>query len=544
MQFDDIVIGGGSAGCVLAARLSEDPRRRVCLVEAGDDDRSWLFRVPLGAVAMVPRKLHNWAFDTVPQPGLGGRRGYQPRGKVLGGSSSINAMIYARGHRSDYDDWAALGNAGWSFDEVLPYFKRAENNERGADRWHGSGGPLNVADLRSEFSQAPQAFVRAAMQAGERENRDFNGEDQEGAGPYQVTQKNGRRWSAARAYLGPAAGRGNLTILTGAQALGLRMSGRRCTGVDVLHRGSRLELSASREVVLAAGAFGSPQLLMLSGIGPAQELARHGINPVHLLPGVGSGLRDHVDYTVAWDSDRRDVFGQSPGFVWSLLRGIGRFRREGRGVLTTNFAEAGAFLKTAPGLDRPDVQLHFVVAVVEDHARKLHGAHGFSCHACVLRPHSSGSVRLASTDPLAAPLIDPGFLGDDRDVATLLAGTRRMIEILGQPALAPWCSRSLRNEASLSDEALVALIRQRADTIYHPTSTCRMGVDEEAVVDPELRVRGLENLRVADASVMPTLIGGNTNAPTIMIAEKAADLIRGLPALRPERSAQPALVDG
>ncbi len=524
MDFDYIVVGGGSGGCAVASRLSEDPAVSVCLLEAGPADTSGFVHVPFGTVAMLPTSFNNWAYKTEPQPGLDGRRGYQPRGKVLGGSGSINAMIYIRGHHSDYEDWAAHA-PGWGWQEVLPYFLRSEHNERGADEWHGSGGPLNVADVRSGIGITP-AFLDAGVQAGHVLNPDFNGPSQEGVGMYQVTQKNGRRWSPARAYLSLADGRSNLTVLTSTRALRLRLDGKTCTGVDVLVRGKQETLKAKREVVLAGGAFASPQLLLLSGIGPAGELARHGIPLRHELPGVGANLQDHIDYVADWTSPHPQTVGLSPGGAIDLIKGIGPFRREGRGILTTNFAEAGGFLKTNTALSRPDIQLHFVVGIVDDHARKPHITRGYSCHVCVLRPRSRGSLRLTSADPLAAPRIDPGFLSEEEDARVLHKGVRMVLDIMGQPALDPFRGKNLYGEDRLDDDALRRLIRRRADTVYHPVGTCRMGTDDMAVVDPQLRVHGLTGLRIADASIYPTLIGGNTNAPTMMIGERAADFIR------------------
>ncbi len=520
MEFDYVIAGGGSAGCALAARLSEDPAASVCLIEAGGNGRSVLIDTPLMVAVTVPRAIHNWAFQTAPQPGLAGRRGYQPRGKALGGSSAINAMVYMRGHPRDYDDWALAGNAGWSWNDVLPWFKRGEHNERGADAFHGTGGPLNVAELRSPHP-ASLAFVEAGVQAGHARNLDFNGAAQDGIGLYQVTQKNGRRWSAARAYLEPAAGRGNLVVRTDARVLRLTFDGKTCTGVET----SIGTLRAKRETILSSGAFGSPQLLLLSGVGPAAELARHGIALRHELPGVGMNLQDHPDYVAGYSSQAAGLLGLTPRGLFNMASGILQFRRDGSGILSSNIAESGGFLHSEPGLERPDIQLHFTIGLVADHGRDRTPRYGFSCHACVLRPKSRGRVGLTSADPLAPPHIDPAFLQDDDDAKRLMRGVKMTLDILRQPALTPFRGTNVFGEESASDAALMALIRQRADTVYHPVGTCRMGVDDMAVVDPQLRVRGLQRLRVADASIMPTLIGGNTNAPTIMIGEKAAALI-------------------
>lgn len=522
MDFDYVIVGGGSAGCALAARLSENPCVSVCLLEAGGSGRSVLIDTPALLAVTVPRRVHNWALKTVPQAGLAGRRGFQPRGKALGGSSAINAMIYMRGHPRDYDDWAAAGNAGWGWADVLPMFKRSEHNERGANAFHGTGGPLNVAELRSPHA-ASLAFIEAAVQAGYSRNPDFNGASQEGVGLYQVTQKNGRRWSAARAYLDAATGRPNLTVVSGARARRLRFDGRACTGVDT----SRGTLRARRETVVACGAFGSPQLLLLSGIGPGAELDRYGIALRHELPGVGQNLQDHPDYVIGYQSPAPGLLGLTPRGLMNLVDGIGPYRREGRGILTSNIAEAGGFLKSDASFERPDLQLHFAIGLIADHGRDLSPRYGFSCHVCVLRPKSRGSVGLSSADPFAPPRIDPAFLADEQDATLLLRGVKKMMHILGQDALTAFRGANVFGEEGAPDEALMNLIRRRADTVYHPAGTCRMGIDDLAVVDPQLRVRGVERLRVADASIMPTLIGGNTNAAAIMIGEKAAALIAG-----------------
>ena len=524
--FDYIIVGGGSAGCVLAARLSEDPAVHVCLLEAGGAGDGWGVKLPLGIVATVPMPFINWGFKTVPQPGLGGRRGYQPRGRVLGGSSAINAMIYTRGHASDYDAWAAAGNPGWGYADVLPYFRRAEANARIRDGFHGNDGPLPVNDSYTD-NPLQQVFVEAGRQAGFRVNTDFNGADQEGVGVYQVTQKAGERWSAARAYLQPALGRPNLTVLTRAHAQRVLFEDRRAVGVEYRRGGRFKRVRAAAEVLLSAGAIQSPQLLLLSGIGAGAELQRHGIGVVQDLPGVGRNLQDHLDYTLIHRTHSGEVVTGSPRGLLRMWREWGRYRHERRGMLATNIAEAGGFLKTDPALPAPDIQLHFCVAIVHNHGRTLrHLLHGYSLHACVLRPRSRGRVALASADPHAPPLIDPAYLSDPADMDGMVKGFKLARAILDAPAFASYKTGEMFTAEVRTDDEIRVAIRARADTIYHPAGTCRMGRDADAVVDPELKVRGVEGLRVVDASVMPTLIGGNTNAPTIMIAEKAAELLR------------------
>lgn len=528
MDFDYVIVGGGSAGSVLAGRLSADPSVRVCLIEAGPPDDNFLCHMPFATAVFIPGKWRNWAFETEPQSGLDGRRGYQPRGRMLGGSSGLNAMIYIRGHASDYDDWAAQGARGWSFADVLPYFKRAEGNERLNGALHGSDGPLNVADQVSP-NPLNQVFLAACDQLQLARNDDFNGAAQEGVGLYQVTQKNGERWSAARAYLPPEArARQNLHIATGTRALRVAMTGRRATGV-VCRRGKADEtINARRAVILSAGTFQSPQLLLLSGAGPANDLKRHGIPVVHDLPGVGRNLQDHLDFTLLYRARSPHLFGFTPGGLAKLPNAIRQWRRERRGLFTTNFAESGGFLKTDPALDRPDVQLHFVIGLVDDHARKRHFATGYSLHTCVLRPQSRGTVGLQNADPLSAPRIDPQFLSDARDLDVLLHGVKLGRRIMDAPPFRILQPDELYTADTRDDDGLCDEIKKRADTIYHPVGTCRMGAADDAlaVVDPSLKVRGVDGLYVVDASVMPTLVGGNTNAPTVMIAEKAADMLR------------------
>ena len=525
MDFDFVIVGGGSSGCVLAARLSEDPAMRVCLLEAGPPDDSIFIKVPLGAAIMVPTRLRNWAFQTEPQKEFGGRRGYQPRGKSIGGSSSLNAMIYARGHPSDYDDWAALGATGWGWRDVLPYFLRAEHNERGAGDLHATGGPLNVADIRTPNPFA-QLFVDAAVHAGLPENSDFNGANQEGVGFYQVTQKNGERWNAARAYLHPAMQRPNLEVITHASALRILFKDNRAVGVEIAHAGRIETVRAMREVLLSAGAFQSPQLLMCSGVGPAAHLRERGIAVICDSPDVGANLQDHLDYLINRRVASNDLLGLSAGGGLRLMREILRWRKDRTGMLTSNFAESGGFVKSDPALVRPDLQLHFVIGMVDNHARTMHLGHGFSCHVCVLRPKSRGSVRVSGPDAREPPVIDPQFLSSPEDINGLVRGFKIVRRILDAPPFAPFKAEELYTAGVKTDLQIEAAIRERADTIYHPAGTCRMGSDARAVLDPQLRVKGVEGLRVVDCSVMPTLIGGNTNAPAIMIGEKAVDLIR------------------
>ncbi|QPZ92395.1 GMC family oxidoreductase [Thioclava electrotropha] len=531
MRFDYLILGGGSAGSVLAARLSEDPTVTVCLVEAGREARDIFVRAPALVATMVAGRppIHNWALSTVPQPGLNGRRGFQPRGRGLGGSSAINAMLYARGQPEDYDGWAEAGAEGWDWETVKPWFFASERNARGASDWHGAEGPLQVGDQRR-----PRAISRAFIEACEAvqcpPNEDFNGPRQEGAGLYQVTQfwdgpRKGERCSTAAAYLHPVMARPNLTVLTRARAEKIEIVDGCATGAIVRQGRKRMKIEAAREVIVSAGAFGSPQLLMLSGIGPADHLREVGIEPRLDLPGVGANLQDHLDYVISYTSPRRDVVGLNPRGLMRLARAAGAWRKHGEGLFASPMAEGGAFLRSDPSLSRPDLQIHFVVGIVDQHMRKPHLADGWSAHICPLRPQSRGTLRLASSDPRAAPLIDPEYLSDPRDAELLLKGARLLDRIAEAEPLTPWRGRRFYPHDG-TDEGLMADIRARADTIYHPVGTCGMGQGDMSVVDPQLRVRGIDGLRVVDASVMPRLISGNTNAPTIMIAERAAAFIR------------------
>ena len=525
--YDYIIVGAGSAGCVLANRLSADPSVQVLLLEAGPRDWNPFIHMPAGLSKLVNFKSLNWNYYTEPEPALNNRRLYWPRGRVLGGSSSINAMCYSRGHRSDYDDWAALGNPGWSWAEVLPYFRKSQDQGRGESELHGVGGPLSVEDL-GFTNPLSDVFIQAAEQAGFARNRDFNGPAQRGFGMYQVTQKNGRRCSTAAGFLRPVRSRPNLTILTGALTLGLDFSGSdRVCGVRYRRRGINRSARARREVLLAAGAINSPQLLMLSGIGPAGMLESAGVEVRLERTEVGRNLQDHLDVCTLTRCSQPVTYDQ----LSELRVGLRYFlHHEGEG--TSNIAEAGGFLVSGRGRDdRPDIQMHFVPALLDDHGRNRLPGDGYTVHACPLRPQSRGHLAIRSSNPREPIAIHANYLSEAEDLEMMLDCVRLSREILNQPAFKPFRAHEIFPGNDIGDRnGLIEFIRTKAETIYHPVGTCRMGPDPHSVVDPELKVRGIEGLRVIDASIMPTLVGGNTNAPTIMIAEKAADMILGLSA--------------
>ena len=525
-MYDFVIIGAGSAGCVLAHRLSEDPSCRVLLLEAGPRDWHPFIHMPAGLAKLVGQKGVNWNYDTAPEPHLDGRRLWWPRGKVLGGSSSINAMCYIRGVPGDYDDWAEAGAEGWDWASVLPYFKRSERNSRGADALHGGDGPLHVSDLRYT-NPLSSAFLQAGEQAGFALTADFNGPRQEGFGFYQVTQKDGARCSSAVAYLNPARDRQNLDIVTGALVRRILLENGRAVGVAYARSGHEVTVRCEREVLVSGGAINSPQLLMLSGIGPADHLREHGITVRHDLPAVGRNLQDHLDICTLQHSTQRVTYDRTS----ELKTAFDYFLRGHRGPGTSNIAEGGAFVRSALAPDeRADIQLHFVPAMLDDHGRNRLAGDGYTLHACFLRPRSRGEVTLASADPRADARIQANYLGDPDgfDMKMMVECAKLSRELFAQKAFDAYRGAPIHPaRTNLSDAELMDFIRAKAETVYHPIGTCRMGSDDGAVVDTQLRVQGLQGLRVVDASVMPRLIGGNTNAPTIMIAERASDLIRG-----------------
>jgi choline dehydrogenase-like flavoprotein len=522
-EFDIVVVGGGSGGSAAAGRLSEDGRYSVCLIEAGGANTQIQVRAP-GLFPFLPKST-NWAFETVPQKGLNGRTGFQPRGKGMGGSSAVNAMVYIRGCAWDYDNWAALGCEGWSYADVLPYFKKSESNARGGNDYHGADGPLSVSDLNCP-NKGSLDFVDAGASLQIPRNDDFNGAQFEGVGLYQVTQRSGERWTSARAYVDPVTASGKLHVEKGALVERLILEQGRAVGVAIKQGRQRAIIRARKAVILAGGVFGTPQILMLSGIGPADQLGALGIPVVIDRPAVGSNLQDHIDYVAGFETGGDIFSGSNLKTIWRTAGSLLQWLRKRTGPMTTNYAEAGGFIKSSPDVAVPDLQLHFVPAILEDHGRTKVKEAGFSGHVCVLRPESRGTVRLASADPAAAPLIDPAFLTDDRDMAILKKGVRLLHRILTAPPLAKHGGKDRHATPLDDDAALEEMIRNRSDTVYHPVGTARMGSDDDAVCDSRLRVRGVAGLYIADASIMPRVVSGNTNAPSIMIGERCADFVK------------------
>jgi choline dehydrogenase len=525
LEFDYVIVGAGSAGCVLANRLSADGRNSVLLLEAGPKDTNLWIHVPLGYGKLFKEKTVNWMYQTEPEPGLDGRTVFQPRGKVLGGSSSINGLLYVRGQHEDYDRWRQRGNAGWGYDDVLPYFRKAENQQRGADKYHGAGGPLPVSDWR-HADPLSEAFVVAAAETGIPINPDFNGASQEGAGFFQTTTQRGRRASTAYSYLRPAKSRSNLRVETSALAQRILFEGRRARAVEYRQGNALRTARARKEILVSGGAYNSPQLLQLSGVGPAALLKQHGIDIVLDAPGVGNDLQDHLQVRLVTRCSQPVTLNDIVNHPVRRVMAGARYAAFRRGPLTIAAGTSGAFFKTNPRLATPDIQIHFLPFSTDRMGEKLHSFSAFSASVCQLRPESRGSLRIRSADPAVPPEIRINYLATETDRTAFIEGFKILRQIMAAPALKPYAvDEILPGSKVTSDEDILAFCRKTGSTVYHPTSTCRMGNDPLAVVDQRLRLRGIEGLRVVDASVMPDLMSGNTNAPTIMIAEKASDMI-------------------
>jgi choline dehydrogenase len=526
-QFDYIVVGAGSAGCTIANRLSASGKHQVLVLEAGGKDRNIWIHIPVGYAKTLDMPSLNWRFDSEPEERTYNRKIPIPRGKVLGGSSSINGLLYVRGQHQDYDHWAQMGCTGWSFEQCLPYFKQAENFERGGDELRGSGGPLNVMDMPSHH-ELLDAWIDAGEQAGHPRNPDYNGASQEGFGYYQVTQKKGRRWSTAKAFLEPAMKRSNVTVETGAQVSRLILEGKRCVGVEVMQGGQTRQFRAGREVVLSAGAIQSPQILELSGIGQADLLKGLGVDVVHDLPGVGENHHDHYLSRAMWRlTSNASINNDSRGL--RLVREVFKYALTGKGLLTFPAGVVHGFVKTRPELETPDVQFHIAHASITDiKTRALEKEPGMTCAPCQLRPQSRGFVHIKSSDPREAPRIVCNFLKEYEDQQAMIGGLKIARDLAQKPALAPYVKFEITpGDSCQTDDELLDFALRSGATVYHPVGACKMGPDGDqmAVVDPRLRVRGISGLRVADGSIMPQLVSGNTNAPIIMIGEKAAAMM-------------------